>query len=80
MLKRRIATIIAWVFGALLLASCADWVNQGWQVRHARAQIAKRFPANVDITEARNTVIADYPRHIEYSTADCEKWFESFGA
>jgi len=41
---------------------------------HARAQIAKRFPANVVITEARNTVIADYPRHTEYSTADCEKW------
>jgi hypothetical protein len=71
---KTIYLVLAAIAGTALVWGVGSVAVQRWELRRTVHSLTVKFPIGIELSQAQATIDRDYPRHTNYSPADCEKW------
>jgi hypothetical protein len=71
---KAIILILAAIAGTALVWEVGSVAVQRWELRRTVRSLTVKIPIGIELSQAQATIDRDYPRHANYSPADCEKW------
>jgi hypothetical protein len=70
----RLSKVVVIVIGSALIWLFGNPFVQRWHIQRVVQSLIVEFPAGTTHSDAQKTVGARYPKHTDYTSAECEKW------